>query len=86
MTAILITRHYSGFANVADHYTVGDNEADGNASVSHWRLPAGYVMHAYGFICDPAGYRCEIVPHTSTGRPVLMSLAGTQPDAHLEAA
>jgi hypothetical protein len=45
MQTIIITRHYSGFTNVADTYQVGDHEADGNADVTAYD-PADWLLGA----------------------------------------
>jgi hypothetical protein len=74
MTKVTITRHYSGFTNVSDKFSVGNHERDGDASVSDYLLPEGYEVDA-DVVRDPAGYQCEIIPHSS-GRPQLVSLAG----------
>ena len=74
MTIITITRHYSGFQNRADRFSVGDNETVDSA-VLDYVLPDGYQIDG-GVIRDAEGYQCEIVPHRGSGRPQLISLAG----------
>lgn len=74
MTKVTITRHYSGFNNVADKFSLGNHEHDGAASVSDYVLPEGYAVDGEK-IFDPANCECEIVPHDS-GRPQLVSLVG----------
>lgn len=84
MTAVTLTRHYSGFRNVADKFSVGDNEM-ADSSVSDYLLPDGYEVDG-DMIRDANGYQCAIVPHGS-GRPQLISLAGpTQAQPVLERA
>ena len=81
MTTILITRHFSGFANVADHFSVGNNENEGSATLTEYSLPAGYCV-AGATIYDPAGIECAIVPGDDN-RPTLSSRMGNCPDAIL---
>jgi hypothetical protein len=67
MTTITLTRHYSGFRNVADWYTIGSNEQDGNAAAKDYVLPEGYHLDdgptapPGGVIRDPDGDQCEIL-------------------------
>lgn len=75
MTTVTLTRHYSGFQNVADKYSVGSNEHAGRASVSDWILPDGYEVDD-DVIRDAAGYECAIIPDDDSGRPQLVSKAG----------
>lgn len=76
MTTITITRHYSDMTNVADSFSLGHNEHDGNAAVAAYTLPEGYVVEA-GAIYDPAGFVCAIVAgDTGKGAPLLVSRAG----------
>lgn len=72
-TIVTITRHHSGFANVEDRYSIGDNDS-ADTSVGRYVLPHGYTVDD-DVIRDPQGYQCEIVEHDS-GRPQLISLAG----------
>lgn len=76
MAIVTITRHYSGFSNVADWFQVGNYEHEGNASVSDYRLPDGYrIEDRSGSIIDPAGVLCSVELHSS-GLPQVISLAG----------
>lgn len=83
MTTILVTRHYSGFANIADRFSLGNHEHEGNASLASYELPAGYVLQD-GVIYDTADIQCEIID--VDGAPVVMSLAGRCPSVALQAA
>ena len=74
MTQIVLTRHYSGFRNVADYFSVGNNEA-ASTSVARYDLPAGYSIDG-DVVRDSAGYECAIYPDRTTGRPQIYSLAG----------
>lgn len=87
MQTIIITRHYSSFANVADSYQIGDHEADGNAAVTAYFLPPGYSMQD-GLIYDKAGWRCEILhgDHGDHGGPALYSHNSASPVIRLEVA
>lgn len=80
MTTIEITRHFT-VQNVVDRFTLGNNEDEGHAAVTEYPLPAGYIVQG-GRICDPSGIECAIAlgPY---GGPVLMSRAGSHPDAIL---
>mgnify|MGYP003403698158 CR=1 FL=1 len=82
MTTITITRHHSGFSNVADRYVVGNAEGDGHADLMHVELPRGYAIGQYDDLIDPAGCQCVIVAARLDGKggPMLMSLTGTCPD------
>lgn len=77
MQKIIITRHYSGFVNVADSYQIGDYEADGHADVTEYHLPTGYSVQD-GFIYDPMGWQCEVL-HGEHGGPALYSRNGASP-------
>lgn len=81
MTTLLVTRHFSGFVNVDDRFSVGDNEHEGDAATSKYRLPDGYTLHGET-IRDPEGYECGIFLGSHDG-PVLMSMAGPVADAPL---
>ena len=83
MTKITITRHYIA-SNVADRFSVGNNEHDGNASIDTYVLPAGYHVDV-GCVRDPNGIECSIVlgPHNG---PRLISRIGNRPDVDLRAA
>lgn len=84
MTTILVTRHFSGFANRADSFSIGDNEHEGNAACTRYTLPAGYSL-ADGAIYDASGFAARIYPGEA-GEPVLVSLAGPAADTALVAA
>lgn len=73
-TTVIITRHYSGFINVADSFEIGNTEHENNSATGVYRLPAGYTMHD-GRIYDTSDYACEIHPGDD-GKPRLYSLAG----------
>lgn len=76
LPAVTLTRHYSGFTNIADTYSIGDHERDGKASTRVYELPPGYTHDdEANVIRDPRGFQCAIVPH-SCGRPQVVSLAG----------
>lgn len=81
---ITVTRHFSGFTNVADRFELGDHEHRGNASASEYYLPDGYSDGASA-IYDPLGIRCEIVADEE-GRPTLTSLTGRWTDTPLRRA
>lgn len=79
MTQITLTRHYSGFVNVADKWSIGNNETSDSA-VYVATLPEGYTIGKTGImdediIFDPMGHGCQIVHHTS-GNPQLISVSG----------
>ena len=74
MIKVTLTRHYSGFRNVADSFSVGNNE-DASTSVASYELPAGYSIDG-DVVRDSAGYECAIYPDRRTGRPQIYSLAG----------
>jgi hypothetical protein len=84
MTTITLTRHYSGFRNVADWYSIGNNEEDGNAAAKDYVLPEGYRLDdgptapSGGVIRDPAGGPCEIL--SSRNGPLLLHLFGRRDD------
>jgi hypothetical protein len=84
MQTIIITRHYSGFTNVADTYQVGDHEADGNADVTAYDLPTGYSVQD-GLVYDHAGWQCEVL-HGDHGGPALYSHNASSPVIMLEVA
>jgi hypothetical protein len=72
---ITITRHHTGFYNVADQYSLGNNEHDGNASTTAYTLPSGYSFDPVcNDIRDPDGCVCAIVQ--SDDGPQLISLVG----------
>lgn len=76
MTKVTITRHYSGFTNVADKFSLGNREHEGDAAATDYNLPEGYeVDETYNVIRDAAGYECAIALHGS-GKPQLISRAG----------
>lgn len=80
-TTVIITRHYSGFVNVADSFEIGNTEHEGSAATGVYRLPEGYTLHL-GRIYDTSNYACEIHPGDDD-RPRLYSLAGPCPDMPL---
>lgn len=82
MTTIQITRHYTP-QNVADRFTIGNNEHEGDAAMTEYPLPEGYSVQD-GRIYDPAGIECAIV--AGKRGPVLMSRAGDHPDTVLATA
>lgn len=80
---VMITRHYNGFVNVQDKLSLGNNEADGNAAATLYRLPDGYTV-ADGCIYDTADIECALVLEGDEVK--LISLAGKCADQILEAA
>lgn len=83
MTNVIITRHYNGFTNVADTFSLGNHEVEGNAAASLYRLPVGYSV-TNGYIYDSSDIECAITGEA--GRVVLVSRAGYCADAVLKAA
>lgn len=77
MTEVQITRHFSGFTNVADKFSVGNHEAEGSATLSIYKLPAGYTV-SDGKIYDPSGIECLIT--AENGHVTLVSYAGKHAD------
>lgn len=82
-TVVTITRHFSGFRNVADRFRVGEHEGDGNASADRYHLPAGYSVNEGRNILDPDGVLCAIVADDDGNGPILISLVGPHPDVRL---
>ena len=79
---VMLTRHYSGFSNREDRYSLGNNENEGRASASSYALPDGYAVDRDAHVIrDPDGIECAIV--SSVTGPMLMSMAGTRPDVRL---
>lgn len=83
MTIVTVTRHFSGFQNVADTFSIGNNEQDGSAAASEYSLPVGYSV-SEGRIYDNFGIECMIT--ASARGPVLISRAGIADDTLLQAA
>lgn len=77
---VTLTRHYSGFNNRADSYSVGNREAEGNTCAADYVLPAGYVLEA-GVIRDPAGIECAVIARQNG--PYLVSKAGTHAETQV---
>lgn len=77
MTEVQITRHFSGFTNVADKFSVGNFEAEGSAAFSTYKLPAGYTVQD-GKIYDPSGIECLVT--AEDGPITLVSFAGKHTD------
>lgn len=83
MTNVIITRHYSGFRNVADTCSLGNQERDGNAVAEAYSLPAGYSV-SNGKIYDSNDIECLIC--IERNRVMLVSAAGNYADQMLQAA
>lgn len=77
METVLITRHYSGFGNVEDTFSLGNSEHEGNASLSRYDLPAGYTVKS-DRIFDTADIECAIC--AAGNKVMLVSRAGTCAD------
>jgi hypothetical protein len=78
---VTLSRRFSGFANVADSWHIGD-DLD-HAGVTHdYVLPDGYTLDEMALlgIADPHGIDCQIVSHSS-GRPQLISIGAGGVDA-----
>ena len=76
MTTITVTRHFSGFADVADSFELGNAEHEGSTELGRYLLPDGYTLDSvYGVVRDAAGYQCGIYADNA-GHPTLISLAG----------
>ncbi|MFG1454460.1 hypothetical protein V5F44_19730 [Xanthobacter sp. V2C-8] len=84
MTKITVTRMYSGFSNVADSFSLGNMEHEGNAAASSYDLPDGYTVDG-GVLYDPMGYACEIIAGHG-GSLTLVSRAGTHGDTEMHLA
>lgn len=75
MATILITRHYSGFTNVADTLQVGNFEFEENAAATEYTLPEGYRVKD-GDLYDCDGILCAL--YLERGAVIANSMIGTR--------
>lgn len=69
MNTVTITRHYNSFVNVSDTLTIGNDEYQGDAAATVYRLPEGYSVEN-GRVFDPAGNGGEV--HLVDGKVTLL--------------
>lgn len=82
-TTITVTRHYSGVANRADTFSIGDREHEGNAAATKYLIPESYTLDKEtNELVDPDGFVCRIVEGGGR-KPFVMSTRGTRPDVYL---